>query len=191
MKILKKILNNLFFILVVTNVNLVDKNTYDIVFNNQIKIKNVVLEKVNDSYIIKFPTYISKKGKIYPQIKILTNELKEKIIDSILHNNIQQDNSELSWEIKKFYQYQKNKESNLKMFCSINFDNELEIDCKIMENKSGNTYVLWPSKKSFTGNTNIKQVLIKKNLKEKIEKELLKRYNALKKEGGFDNFEDN
>jgi len=166
-----------------------DRISGEIVLNDNIKILNIVLEKKpNSTNILKLPEYISKRGKIYPQVRILDKKVNDEIIRCMLNaapGSIK-GSKEPAWEISKFSLYRAKKKSVLRIFASVKFNKSIEIECKVFDNdKPDGIWVNWPSKESVVVKKEyIPQVIIKKELREKIEKELIKKYLVFKEEGG-------
>ena len=55
------------------------KEMVTIVLNDCIKIKEIQVIKVGGQVSLKYPTYVSKKGKEYPQFEPLTKQAKDEI----------------------------------------------------------------------------------------------------------------
>ncbi len=172
----------------ITSVEKTGQNEYSITLNDLVIIKDIKLKKTKigqrEFSSLEFPTYVSKSGKTYPQVVILSRELNEKILNSInsmKSEDISQKDKELNFKIGKYSPYRRSK-SSLKVFASIIFADVVEIECKIMEGKKG-PWIAWPSRKDTNSNKWIKQVSFKsKEYKKKVESELLNRYKTSKVE---------
>jgi DNA-binding cell septation regulator SpoVG len=173
--------------LVVTAVNKLSADTYEVVLNDMIVIKDIKLKKTKigqrEIVNLQFPEYVSKRGKIYPQVTVLSKDLTDRITSSILTSKVEQLPSpvEPSYKINKFSPF-KRAGSKLKIFASVIFANSLEIECKVMEGNKG-PWISWPAKKDESTGKYKKQVVFKsKEYQKKVEKELLSKYSTGKSE---------
>jgi len=161
--------------LVVTSVK-VKKKVASVVLNNAILINEVRVKKVGSKTILKFPEYISKSGRIYPQIKFLDPSVKTAIRRAILSKKPSSKKiNKISYRIGKFSKFRR-EGSKLKYFCSVIFNDKVEIECKIMEGNRG-PWVSWPARPPKGGGKWINQISIaNKKVKNIVERELLERY---------------
>ena len=168
----------------ITSVEKTAPNVFSITLNNTIVIKEVKLKKTKigqrEIINLEFPTYVSKHGKVYPQINILDKTLQERIVKVITSFMPEKPISEVKqpeFKINKFSVYNKSK-SNLKVFASVLFENSIEIECKIMKGKYG-VWVAWPARKDVSTNKWVQQVgFISEEYKKKLEQSLLSKYNV-------------
>ncbi|MDI6642224.1 MAG: hypothetical protein QME68_07955, partial [Elusimicrobiota bacterium] len=182
--------------IVVTDVKLKDKKA-EIVINDLIKIREIEVKKIGERTVVIYPVYISKAGKVYPQVKILTKQANDAILKAIETGKATKPEGlpdEMKFEITKFSPFTRSG-SSLRIFAAVTFNDAIEIECKIMEGiskRTGNPYkfVSWPSRREEGSDEWVKQVLIKGKFKQKIDKALLNKYEVWKKEGGgADEFE--
>ena len=172
----------------ITSVEKLSANEYSITLNNLVIIKEIKLKKTKigqrEVFNLELPTYISKAGKAYPQITILSKDLNERILKAINTQTAEKmpdDVGELSFKINKYSPYKRSK-SSLKVFASVIFGDSVEIECKIMEGKRG-PWISWPSRKEETSGKWEKQVVFKsKDYQKRVEEELLTRYKTGKVE---------
>ncbi|MFH2070665.1 MAG: hypothetical protein ABIJ11_05575 [Elusimicrobiota bacterium] len=176
---------------IVTDIKKTDrghKQSAEIVLNNLIRIKEIQVTREAGRTTVKFPAYISRKGRVYPQVKILSEELMDaitKTIETGEGTRVDALSGKTDFRINRFSPY-RGKNSPLKVFASVVFNNALEIECKIMEGVSRKTgrpykFVSWPSRKDDSSGRWLKQVEItQKHHRNKIEKALLNRYDNLK-----------
>jgi DNA-binding cell septation regulator SpoVG len=161
----------------------------EVTLNDKIKIKDIKVVNENGKFVLKYPEYETKRGKVYPKIKILSEELNNKIKESIMKGiliNKLDGKNEIEWEISKF---NINKvKSSLKAFASVRFNNQIEIECNIFETQK-KLWISWPSKQNPETGKWVKEVVFRKNLKEQIDKCLLDRYKTIKEEIGDNKFE--
>ncbi len=167
--------------LVVTSLDKLSADMYEIVFNDMIVIKEIKLKKTKigqrEIINLQFPEYVSKKGKVFPQVVVLSKDLTDRITSAIITSKVEQLPSpvEPTFKLNKFSPF-KRSGSSLKVFASVIFAGELEIECKVMEGKKG-PWVAWPSRKDESSGKYLKQVVFKsKEYQKKVEDEVLKKY---------------
>ncbi|MDR2351178.1 MAG: SpoVG family protein [Endomicrobium sp.] len=143
---------------------------YEIVLNNDIKISNIFLR----DNVLEFPKY-KNKNKTYKQIVVLRKDFKNYLLGALLSNNIFSGKCITSFKINKMSVLKDNK--SIKAFASIIFDDDIEVECRIMNGKKG-LWIAWPSDlkhciwiKNFT--------FINKNLQKDIEKKLIIDYTSI------------
>jgi DNA-binding cell septation regulator SpoVG len=143
---------------------------YEVTLNNDIKISNIFLR----NNVLEFPKY-KNKGKTYKQITVLRKDFKNYLLDALLSNNIFSGRCITSFKINKMLLLKDNK--SIKAFASIIFDDDIEVECRIMNGKKG-LWIAWPSSlkhvlwiKNFT--------FINKNLQKNIEKKLIIDYTSV------------
>ncbi|MBA3066803.1 SpoVG family protein [bacterium] len=154
------------------------KAVASIVLNNAIKISEIKVKEIAGKTKLDFPAYVNKRGKVYPQIKILDPAFEKDVIDAINKKEPSaKTSSQISYKVSKYSPFTRGG-SKLKVFCAMTFNNKIEIECKIMEGKWGG-WVSWPARAPAGGGTWINQVEIKdKKLKEVVEQSLTKRYES-------------
>ncbi|MDR1522438.1 MAG: SpoVG family protein [Endomicrobium sp.] len=142
-------------------------NKFNIILNNSIQILNIELQN-NE---LKFPTYKSK-NKQYQQFSILKRDFKIYLKDSLLGNKVLSNNRDVSFNTNKLYILRNN--TGIKAFASVIFDNEIEIECRIIQGKNS-LWIAWPSNKiNDRWVKNFK--FIDKNLQKKVETKLIVDY---------------
>jgi DNA-binding cell septation regulator SpoVG len=167
----------------VTSVEKTGSNEYSITLNDLIVIKEVKVKKTKigqrEIVNLEFPTYISKRGKTYPQITVLDKTLQERIIKAITSLTPEKPTTKVEprFKINKFSPYT-HSTSSLKVFASVVFEDSIEIECKVMKGKYG-PWISWPARKDTTSGKWIQQVsFTSKEYKKKIEQALLSKYNV-------------
>jgi len=147
----------------------------DIVVNGCLKIKEIKVLKIGGENKLKFPTYYSRLGREYPQVVVHTKQANEAILQAIRTSKVSQDVKPLSYKVTEISPY--NRESKLKAFVAVTFNDAITVECKIMSGKKG-LWVAWPARKTKDiKNPWVKQVVIlDKNLKDEIEKQLFIAY---------------
>ncbi len=172
--------------IVVTDVQLkkVGNKTYaEIVINDLVKIREIEVTKIGDRTIVKYPTYVSKSGRVYPQVKIVSKQANDAILEAINTGKVSKPAkiSKLDYEITKFSPYRR-EGSSLKIFAAVTFNKAIEIECKVMEGKRG-PWISWPARKDESTGQWVKQVLLKADFKKEVDDALLKRYQTFKETG--------
>jgi DNA-binding cell septation regulator SpoVG len=152
-----------------------------IALNDCIKVKEIQIIKVGGKTTLRYPTYVSANGREYPQFEPLTKQAKDEIEKAVLIGKPSvQVSKSVTFKISKFSRYRK--KSALKVFVSLDFNNAIRIECKIMET-DGEPWVSWPARKPIEGGQWVKQILIiDKKLQNDIEKALLQKYETIKSE---------
>ncbi len=161
------------------------KGLATIVLNNVIEISEIQVLKVGGRTSLKFPEYISKKGKVYPQITIHTKQANDAIVEAVETGMPSDEKAKaISFKVTKFSRF--TRPSKLKVFAAVIFNDAVEVECKVMEGKRG-PWISWPARKPEEGGRWIQQVKIRnKAVKDAIEKTLLERYSKMISEGGSD-----
>jgi len=173
--------------MVVTEVKLDEtgKNTIaEVVLNDQIKIKEIKVSKEKGILSVKFPEYVSGRGRVYPQVEILNKELSDRITKAIETNRPSDKKlSEVKYEIARFSPLSGN--SARKVNVDVKFNNAVVVACGIIEGDNWKK-IAWPSRKDEKRNIYINQVLVRKKLRKQIEKDIWTRYEEFKEEGGWE-----
>jgi DNA-binding cell septation regulator SpoVG len=168
----------------VTGVKSYDKDgeiRYEITINNAITINDIKLIDIGGRKLPKFPEYVSKIKRVYPQVIFVTRKASEAAANAVINHAVAPSAEYYTeYKISKFSKY--NKKSNMKVLAAVTFNGALEIECKVIEGKNG-PWVSWPSKKLKNGGDWEKQVIISdKKLREAVEEGLLSKYQAMSSE---------
>lgn len=157
----------------------------EVIVNNKVRIKDIEVMKIAGRTVLKFPEYVSKAGKIYPQVALLTrraNEVFKKAVDNEAPTS--KDSSKLNFRIIKFSEYKR--KSSLKVFATVLFNDCIEIECRVMEGRYG-PWIAWPAYKDEASKKWIKQVVFTdSNFERKVERALLRKYQVMLLEKGLD-----
>ena len=159
----------------VTEVSITGKEA-TVVLDGYLKISNIDVLKRGDRIKIKLPIYVSKAGKIFPQVNFTSSALEDRVISAIKTGKpVGSVSSKLSYKVSKMSLYEpKGQRSSMKAFSAVAFNNEVEVECKVMTGSKG-PWVSWPSSKS--GSKWVKQVdIIKPEIKKRIEKSVIDKY---------------
>ena len=167
------------------------KEMATIVLNDCIKIKEIQVIKVGGRVSLKYPTYVSKAGKEYINFEPLTKQAKDEIEKAVSSGKPSaQSSKQISYKISKFSRF--NRQSALKAFCAVDFNNAVRVECKVMagtSKKTGKPYELisWPSRKDEETGKYKKQITItNKKLKDAVEKALMDKYKSSASESDED-----
>ncbi|MFA5857721.1 MAG: hypothetical protein WC955_01500 [Elusimicrobiota bacterium] len=157
-----------------------------VVLNDAVEIDEISVNKVSGSVNLKFPVYISKAGKEYPQVSVTDRGLLKRIEDAVSTKNVvpREKVERLSCKITKFRVYTGRKGVKLSVTAQVTINNAVVIECKIRDGKNG-PWISWPARPPKDGKKWVKQVrFYDKELSEGIEQLLIKRFNEVKKEEG-------
>jgi len=151
------------------------KSYAEIMLNGSLKIRDIQVLEIAGETKLKFPSYLSRQGKVYPQVIVHTKEANEVVLEAIKNGKISQEVIPLEFEVTKILPYYG--KGKLRAFASVTFNQAITVECKIMSGKKS-LWVAWPAHPpKVAGQRWVKQVIIlDKQLKNEIEKELLKKY---------------
>ena len=161
-----------------------DKTTAELTFNNSLKIREIGLSEAGGRRILKFPEYVSKNKRAYPQAFLLTRQALDAARRAVESERPDEHDepAPLSYSIASITPYRK--PSNLKAFASVVFNGSLQVECRIIDGASG-PWVAWPARKPRGGGRWIQQVVfVDMDLKRHIEKDLIARYISMTEEDG-------
>jgi len=149
--------------------------TYGIVLNDSIQVKDIRIDKADGRTTLKYPVYISRGGKEYPQFEILTRQAKEEIEKAVLSDKSSSKSSkQMSFKISDFSPL--SGESSRKVNACVDFNDAVRIYCGVMESGRG-PWISWPSVKNESGGKWLKQIVItNRSLRYAVEKALVDKY---------------
>jgi len=147
-----------------------------IVLNDCLEVRDILVSKADGKVNLKYPTYVSKAGKEYPQLEVISEQAKMEIEKAIATGKPSEKASKtLTFKVSKFSKMRKST-SSMKAFVSVDFNNAVRVECKVMESKKG-PWISWPSVKDEKTGKYLKQILlINANVKNVVENSLLKKY---------------
>ncbi len=159
---------------------LVGKHFVSVTINNLIKIKEILIIEKNGVKFVKFPEYLTKDGKVYTNIAIISEKIKKDIEDAIILGIPgEKENEELNYKINKiFFLRSKSRRANVEII----FNDDLKIICGVMENKTGDLWIAWPSRKDDKLGWIGHVTFLNQKFKKMVEKEILAKYTAAKSE---------
>lgn len=160
----------------------VDQKSAEITLNDAILIRDIQVSR-EGALSIKFPEYVSKRGRVSPQVKILTQEVDEVIRKAIQTGKAQ--GSPKVWDpdkdvkITEFRRF--TTDTGFFYIGEITFADAVSISCTIRKGKKG-VRVSWPYRR-IEDETARKRYLdqvsfLDKGLKDTIEKILLHQYES-------------
>ena len=161
--------------LYITNIEKQD-NFVNIELNKILEIYNLKLSFANEKYSIIVPKYQGKVSN-YNYFSFLNKDFKDKIINSISKNMIEQVNNDTNNDIKyKLNKFNIINSKTLKATFSIIFNDLFEVNATVMNGKNG-FWVQWPSLKQQNNKWKKLFIIKDKTLKNAIEKDILNKYN--------------
>ncbi|MEW6556371.1 MAG: septation protein SpoVG family protein [Elusimicrobiota bacterium] len=151
------------------------KEMATIVLNDCIKVKEIQVIKLEGKTTLKYPVYVSKRGKEYPQFETLTKQASDEIEKAIKSGKPSKKTSKsISFKITNFSPLRS--QSSRKVNASVDFNNAVRVSCGVMEGKRG-PWISWPSRKDEeTGKWKKQVLIINKKVKDVVEKSLLDKY---------------
>ncbi|MBN1822925.1 MAG: septation protein SpoVG family protein [Endomicrobiales bacterium] len=158
---------------------------YTVTINGVLVIKDVSLEKLGDRPIVRLPVYVSKKGRKYPQVTLLTRQAIEAFREALAGGKSFPGN-EPALDFKITGIRQVNNAKSLKAVGTVCFNDSVEVECRVFKGKTG-VWIGWPSKKSSGKSGRYEKLVIvsDKTLRESIERQLLLKYDTLEEEEGL------
>ena len=161
--------------LYITNIEKQD-NFVNIELNEILEICNLKLSSVNEKYSIIVPKYQGKVSN-YNYFSFLNTDFKDKIINSISKNMIEQVNNDTNNDIRyKLNKFNIINSKTLKATFSIIFNDLFEVNATVMNGKNG-LWVQWPSLKQQNNKWKKLFIIKDKTLKDTIEKDVINKYN--------------
>ena len=149
-----------------------------LVFNTILSVGGITAKEAGDTRL-NFPSYVSRRGVSFPQVKLLTRQAKE-AAEKAAANGVSQgkEKTSLTFAVSDIRPY-RGRSSSLKGFAVVTFNNAVAVDCKIMMS-GGRRWVAWPSVKD--GETWRRLVILRdRQLKINIEKDIRTRFAAVQK----------
>lgn len=172
--------------LIVSDVEIEDKKA-SIVLSNAIKIRDIRLEKKNGRTILVFPEYVSKSGRVYPQVEVISKSLLRTIKKAVLTEKPEEMTIEDDIEFEVKEPFVLNGKSSRLANVDVHFNDELVVTFGIMKSKWGkNPYWLAPPSKKEKGSGQwFKQVILRDfRLRRDIEKEVFRKFKRTLSEKG-------
>lgn len=149
-----------------------DKTYATITVNNILQIKEIEIQNSNSDFKLKMPTYISKKGKPYPQIKIISKNFYDLLLKTIKENKPAKipNPPKLKYKLTKL---QPLKSSYRICNIEITFNDAFVVVCGVLKKRDDSLSFVWPSRKEEFGFWYEQVILTDKDLKNEIEEKIL------------------
>lgn len=156
------------------------KSLASVVIDNVLKINEIQVIKIGDKTTLKFPVYVSRSGREYPQVKVHTKEANDKILKAIETKKPSSEKPKsVKFKIGEIF-HLRNPKTRLANV-DITFNNEITVVVGVMRSKrEGQEYwIAYPSRKDETTGKWLKQVIIiNREFKYKVEDEIIKAFKA-------------
>ncbi|MDR2860547.1 MAG: hypothetical protein LBV66_01780, partial [Elusimicrobiota bacterium] len=120
-----------------------DNDKFNITLNDSLKIMEITLKTDKDGAVLEFPAYINK-GKVYKQIIVLRKDFNKNLAAALKNNQISKSAGDIKFKTGEFEKVKNHK--TIAAFCSIIFEDVLEVKCRVMKGKTG-FWIAWPSVK--------------------------------------------
>ncbi len=157
------------------------KEVATVVLNDCLEVRDIGVVSAEGMKTLKYPIYVSKSGKEYPQFEVLTKQAKDELEKAVFGGKPSESSSkEISFKVSKFSKF--NRPSSLKAFVSVDFNNAVRVECKVMGGKKG-PWISWPSAKDEnTGKYKKQIIIINAKVKNIVEKSIMDKYNKMSSE---------
>ncbi|MDD5259782.1 MAG: septation protein SpoVG family protein [bacterium] len=159
------------------------RETAAVTLNDHLVIREIKINREHRSGIITlvYPEYISKQERVIPQVVVESQKLGEEIRKAVAEQKPGTEKPvDIVYKIVKISKY-RDKNSQVKAFSSIIFNNAVRVEARIMDSASG-LWIAWPGRKAKDGAW-VKQFdLVSQPLKQAIEKAILAKYTVVQSE---------
>jgi DNA-binding cell septation regulator SpoVG len=116
----------------------------EITLNNSLAIREINILNVGGRALLKFPESISKRGKVFPQVRLASRPAREAVYSAVKNRAASSQWGPLSFKVAKITRY--TKKSALKAFAVVVFGDGVEIESRVVSGSSG-LFVGWPARK--------------------------------------------
>ncbi len=146
-----------------------------VVLNDCLEVRDITISKSEGKVSIQYPTYVSKNGKEYPQFEVLSEQARTEIEKAVATEKPSEKSSKtLTFKVAKLSKMKR--QSSLLAFVSVDFNNAVRVECKVMNSKKG-PWISWPAAKDEKSGKYLKQILIvNQNVKNVVENSIMKKY---------------
>jgi len=172
--------------LVVSDVEVEDEKA-SIVLSNAIKIRDIQLVKKKGRTTLVFPEYVSKSGRVYPQVEVISKSLLRTIKEAVLTEKPEEMAIEDDIRFEVMEPFVLRGKSSRLANVDVHFNDELVVTFGIMKSKWGkNPYWLAPPAKKEEGSGQwFKQVILRDfRLRRDIENEVFRKFKRTLAEKG-------
>jgi len=153
-----------------------------VMLNECIVVRDIKVIKDGKVTVLRFPEYVSKRGTVYPQIKFLTEEARNSVVEAVETGKPSSGQSMgISFKITDWFRLKG--KGMRKVNAEVTFNSCVAISCGIMEGKRGR-WIAWPSiPPQGAGRRWMRQIYIANDkIRRDVENQLLNRYEATLKE---------
>lgn len=155
-----------------------DPTEYRVILNNWIAIRNIRVTKEDGQTTIKYPVYVSRTGKVYPQVKFLTEQAKNAVETAIRTKKASAQESEGLKSFKITGWFKLRGTSSRKVNAEVTFGKAVAVSCGVMEGSRG-PWIAWPAHKDENSGRWIKEVyIVDPEIKRTVEKALIEKYKS-------------
>lgn len=146
-----------------------------VTFNGAITVKEVEVRTAGGRLDVKFPDYVSRSGRVFPQVRVITRQARDAVNAAITSRAPSKNAYDpLAFAITAWKPL--TGRSKAKAICTVTFNEAIAIECKVIESANG-YWVGWPARRPSGGGKWINQVIfIDRDLKDAVTAEVLRRY---------------
>lgn len=147
----------------------------EVTFNGAITVKEVEVRTAGGRLDVKFPDYVSRGGRVFPQVRVLTRQARDAVNTAITSRAPSKNACEpLAFAITEWKPL--TGRSKAKAVVTVTFNEAVAIECKVIESARG-YWVGWPARRPSGGGKWINQVLfLDRDLKDAVSDEVLRRF---------------
>jgi len=155
-----------------------DPSEFRIILNNWIAIRNIRVTKEDGQTTIKYPVYVSRTGRVYPQVKFLT-EQAQKAVETAIRTKKASDQESSGLKTFKITGWFKLRgTSSRKVNAEVSFGKAVAVSCGVMEGSRG-PWIAWPAHKDEESGRWVKEVyIVDPEIKRTVEKALINKYQS-------------
>ncbi|MCX5778276.1 MAG: hypothetical protein NTU66_03515 [Elusimicrobia bacterium] len=147
----------------------------EITINGELTIKEIEIRTVGGRLDVRFPEYISRRGRVYPQIRLVSRQAHDAVYAALTAKTPSRTSySSLSYAVTEWKII--TAKSKIKAVATVSFNDAVAIECKVIATKFG-LWVAWPARQPSGGGKWIDQVnFLDARLKDAITKDILRRH---------------
>lgn len=149
------------------------ENRAELTLNNAILIREVRLLTIGGRQALRFPEYVSRAKKVFPQVVLRTRQSRDAVMTAVATGRGGISEKPVRFEIDAFRPYRKR--SSLKVLATVVFNGAVAIECKVIEGRNG-PWIAWPARKGADGRWVDQVEITDKRLREAVEQDLLTKY---------------
>jgi hypothetical protein len=167
---------------------LLEGDMASVTLNDALQVREIKLTKVGEKTSLRFPEYVSKRGKAYPQVTVHSKKAYDNILESVSSG---QPSKEKAKSIKfRVGEPQILSSPTRRANCEITFNDAVSITVGVLKSKreGGNPYWLgYPGRRDEASGKYVNQVVITNpKLKKAVEEAVLEKFQRVAGERGGD-----